>query len=259
MTNGAENVLITDQIINLIFSPIGAIVFILFVMIVGLAIIYDKFNLSKVFTDKAFKGIPIETILKNRCNSLIKVVKIKGDWGSLQKEDTRIAKILSAGKIYYTHEIKEKKDSKDKGSKKKPKTKIEEKELYIFKLSFNPNIPVLRSVMDATINAPRYAIIPAEFITRFDMDKNNKVKTHFNISANASVFSFGKIYVYGLYALNTARNMAWNYGREKETEELVNYAKRIVFLEARHSKKVETLDELAQLEKKKFNDRLGNL
>jgi hypothetical protein len=226
-------------------------------MVVGFAIIYDKLNLSKLIRDKQFKGIPIETILKNRCNSLIKVVKIKGNWGSLQKEDMRIAKILSAGKVFYTYENKDKKNKSLKESKEKPK--IEEKELYLFKLSFNPDIPILRGLMDATINAPRFAIVPAEFVTRFDMDKNNRIKTHFNISANASVFSFGNIYVYGLYALNTARNMAWNYGREKETEELVNYAKRIVFLEAKHSKKVETLDELATLERKKFNERLGSL
>lgn len=255
--------LITDYIINFIFSPLGLIIAIIIGMVFVALFFVKKFQ--GVF--KEFKGVPLDSILRQQYNSIIKVTKLSGKWGSLRREDKIIAKVLSVGMVNFTapnpEYIKpkrkkglpeEKQITEEAGIK--SSHKFIEKEMYIFKLSFNPDVFLVRQFMDFLI-APKFAIVESNNVSRVDIDRNNKIKTYFNINPKTSVFSFANIYLYGYYPLQMTQELAWIYGREKEKEELVNYPKKVVFLETAHSKRIDTLAEIQELEKEKYESRLG--
>lgn len=238
-----------NMVINFIFSPIGFAIAFIIIASVGFLFLFKKFR--GIFKSD-FKTIPLESILRQQYTSIIKVTKIRGSWGSLRKEDQKIGKIVGVGKVHYT-------TPKNPKSKKNKKIEYEEKDLYIFKLSFNPNIPIIRNILDATIEKPKFAIAPVNNVRRIDIEKGGKLKSYFNIDPNIPVFSFADVYLYGYYSRKLNQDVSWNYAREKEMEELVNYAKRIVFLEASHSKRIDTFEELEKLEKDKYNSRLGSI
>lgn len=259
-----ENVLITDHLINFLFSPFGLILFIICGMV--FMVLYFINKTGGMFKD--FKAVPLNSILNSQYNSIIKVTKISGNWGSLRKGSTSIAKIVKAGVVSYTTfnpkykeilEKNKKKDHKTKANALKDVSKYIEKDLYVFKLSFNPDIPIMRTLMDLTINKPKFAVVEKDKVKRIDIDKNNTLKTYFLVDPKASVFSFGDIFVYGYYSLSMTQDLAWNYGREREKEELVNYPKKVVHLEASHSKRMDTFEKLDELQEKKFDKRFGNL
>lgn len=266
-----EDVLVTDYLINFIFSPVGLIL----IIIAGMVFVAVFFMKKIGGFNKEFKGIPLDSILNTQFNSIMQVTRISGKWGSLKRGDKTIAKIIKVGKLAYTTENPEytdkiklvKKMSSEGKIKKEDRikylednkiTKYVEKDLYIFRLSFNPDIPFIRMFMDLLFK-PKYAVVDCNKVKRFDIDKNNNIKTFFNIDPKASVFSFGDVFVYGYYPMRMTQDLAWNYGREKEKEELVNYPKKVVHLEASHSKRIDTLEEFERLNEKKFNQRFGNL
>jgi len=142
------------------------------------------------------------------------------------------------------------------------KQKYIEKRMLIFKISFNLRLIwpyILSRLLDLFNINNKYAIVEREKIKDIVIEKNGIAKTYWNIDVKTPVYYFGNIYLYGYYPLQyVTKDLAWTYGREKELEELVNYAKKIVFMEGQHAKGIDTLEEIQELEAKKYKDKLGS-
>jgi len=238
-------------------SPFGLVV----IFIVGILVlaIFIMIKYGSKF-QKAFKGVPIEDIIASKCSTILNVTRDVGDWGNITKAETTIGKILSVGHLTYMcrNPMSKREWAATYKKDKKDYPYSVESSLYLMKVSYNLRIPVIRNILDL-LGGVKYSVISKEDFKRIIIEKHGKAKTYFIINPEANVVSFANIYVYGFYALHFAQSLGWVYGREKELESLVNYPKRVVFLETTHAKKIDTFEELNKLEQKKYEKRLDSL
>jgi len=195
---------------------------------------------------KAFKPIPLEAILRKQFDDLVKMVKVEGNFSHLRKGEVTIGRIVTVGLIKFF----------SKGNKGKEDIT---KRLLILKISFNPNIPIISNILDSLGVNTRYAVIPYDVIKLNSYENRWGIKTYINIPNDLEVYSFADIYIYGYEVYKFVNSVSWLYARRSELEELVNYPKRIVFLEAMHTKKVDELEQIYSLEEKKFKSKMGSL
>lgn len=247
-----------DNIIIFLMSPMGMFAIGLVAMVFVIIIVWKKFGGS---IDKQFKGVPIESILKDKCSTVLNISKDEGNYANLHKGERMVAKILKVGHLSYMarNPLKQ----KDWLDIHKDKTKNDyplsvEKTLFIVKLSFNINIPIIRNILDI-FGGIKYAVVERENLRHITIEKMGQAKTYLIINPEASVVSFAKVYVYGYYPLNFIQSLGWVYGRERELDTLVNYPKRVVFLETQHSKKIDTFEELNRIEQEKYRSKLKHL
>jgi len=195
---------------------------------------------------QVFKPIPLELIVKKQLDDIIKLVKVNGNFSYLRKSDVTIGRILDVGLIKFYPKNDKTKENKGK-------------RLMIIKLSFNPNIPLIKDILDTLELNVRYAIIPYSIVKITSYNWKWKTKIYINIPENIEVYSFANIYIYGYDVYKFIDSISWLYARRSELEELVNYPKKIVFLETMHSKKINELEEIYKLEEKKFKSKMGSL
>ena len=145
------------------------------------------------------------------------------------------------------------------------KQKFIEKEIYIIKISFNPQalflIPFV-SVMEAMGIGVKFAFVPAEHISRFTLEEVGFFKRnidYLNINPDAQVFNVAQVFVYGHVAFELVKDISWSYARKSELEELVNYPKRVVYLDTEHTKRTESYEEMDRIERKKFDAKIKHM
>lgn len=259
-TAGAEPTII-DSVLN---NPISIIIFalILFTIIVWI--------LNKKQKEKWFKPVPLSSILKEQNAQLLKITMIKGFWGYLRSGDMSLGKIMKVGKLNYIVKNpnyvkpKSKKDV-EKTLKDNSKQKHLEQELYIIKISFNPQnfllYPFVTILELMGINV-RYAIVPTSYVKRMTIEEVGFLKQnidYLNINPKVQVFSVANVFVYGRWAFELVKEISWLYAREKELEELINYPKRVVYLDSTHAKKTDTFEEMDRLERERYSSKIKSL
>lgn len=262
--NQTTSVVNSGAINSFISNPISmfVIAIILFVVVVWL------FN--KKGKDKWFKPVPLSTILKDQNAKLLKVTILRGYWGYLRHGDISLGKILKVGRLNYITENPEYKKPRSKEEREEvlndpAKQKHIEKQFYIIKVSFNPQGLIISPfvfILEAFGIGVKYAFVPEEITRRFTIEGVGMAKANMDyicISPEVQVINLANVYIYGYYAFKLFKDMALFYQREKELEELVNYPKRVVYLDSGHAKRTDLYEELDRIEKDRFNRKVKNL
>ncbi len=231
------------QIQNFIFSPMGMIT-------IGLVIVLYFLWKRKKLPD-SFKPEEISKILKDRLNGTMEIIKETGiDYGTLRSGDKTIGKIKKHGVVKFEHPSKIKIKNKD------TETLVID-ELHLFEVRTGTGLfDMLFELLRLNIVL---LIIPGPFVKRVSLEDGDNKTDFFNLTEQLDIISFGKIYFYGSASLLYLKGHAWLKGREDELEELVNYPKRAVYLDTRHTKHMEDLDKLYALDKARRESYMGSL
>ena len=255
---------ISDIIQNFLGNPLSVLILALIFFVVVVWFFQKKGK------EKWFKPVPIENIIKEQSANLLKVVMIRGYWGYIRRGDISIGRILRVGKVNYIMEnpnYKKPKKKKDKDDvvKDETKQKFIEKEIYIIKISFNPQAIFIMPfvvIMEFMGVGVKYAYVPAEHIDRFTLEGAGILQKnidYLNINPKAEVFNVANVFIYGRSAFELVKEISWTYARKSELEELVNYPKRVVYLDTEHTKRTESYEEMDRIERKKFDAKIKHM
>lgn len=248
------------DIINFFLTnPVGMLIIalILFAVIVWL--------IQKKSKEKWFKPVPLSTILKDQTANLMKITQIRGYWGYVRRGDISLGKILKIGQLNYVTKNPEYKKSKTKKEKEEAPEKYIEKEFYIIKISFNPQSIIISPfvwILEAFGMGVKFALVPSEYVKRNTIEGVGIFKKnidYLNIDKSVPVLSMANMFIYGYWSFELAKEISLFYQREKELEELVNYPKRIVYLDSVHAKKTESYEEMDRIESKKFDRKIKSM
>lgn len=229
------------QIQTFIFSPLGIIII--------SAVFLTWFYLRRKKAPDLFKPVELSIILKDRLTGTLKIIEESNkNFGTIRSGDITIGKIKKHGVVKFEIPIKQKK----KGEK-----DINIETLHLFEARTTTGI--LTFIMDILRINLTILIIPEQFVKRYSLEHGEDHIDYFNITEHLDIVSFGQIYFYGWSALEYIKGHAWLKGREDELEELINYPKRVVYLDTRHTKHMEEIDKIYALDKSRRDSYLGSL
>lgn len=229
------------QFQNFIFSPMGIII------LSGVFLAW--FYLRRKKTPDLFKPVELSTILKDRLSGTLKIIEENNtNFGTIRAGDITIGKIKKHGIVKFEIPIKH---------KKKEDSDLIIETLHLFEVRTTTGL--LTFIMDLLRIDLTILIIPDPFIKRYSLEEGEDHIDYFNIIEHLDIVSFGGIYFYGWSALKYIKGHAWLKGREDELEELINYPKKVVYLDTQHTKHMEEVDKIYALDKSRRDSYLGSL
>lgn len=236
-----------QSVINFILSPWGII---LIVVIVILYLFYSKKKAPDIF-----KGVELTKVLKDRFEGQLKIIDERDTrFGTLRRGEVTIGRIKRHGIVSFDTQSPampwESKPKKKKDMPKEPQKELETlTKLEIFEIATGQGFfSYIQELLRMNL---KIVLIPSDFVKRFSNEFYNNHVDYFNIPSDIDVIAFGEIFFYGFDSYKYIKGQAWLYGREKELEELINYPKRVVFLDSRHAKHTEELEKIYALDEKR--------
>lgn len=230
------------QFQEFVFSPTGMI-------LIGGVILFYYFYQRKKLPD-AFEQKALSDILKERLSGTLDIICDKeSTFGTLRRGDQTLGKIKKYGYVKFE-------------TPQKLKTKKDDSDVIIDKLHLF-EIQKTKGMFDFFLGLLRLnivlMIVPSPFVKRYSLEYEKDHVDFFSLIEGIDLISFGKIYFYGWSAFTYIKGHAWLKGREDELEELINYPKRVVYLDTRHTKHMEDLDKLYALDSARRDSFMGSL
>jgi len=213
-------------ILLLIIAPIVAI------------FLYWKFGRGGSKKD-VFTPDKLSDILRDRIRNNLKLITDNRCYGTLRRGYVSLGYINRHGLI----EI-------DTG------TKTDKMVLHIFEIT--EGLSIINKIMAKFGMGLTYVIVPGSIVWTSTLE-GAKLRDYYTIPENLELTSFGTVYIFGDKTYEWLRGQAWLKEREDELTELVNFAKRIVYLEASHSKGTETLEMLDNIKRAGYKQYITNM
>jgi len=252
-----------NQVIEFIFTPQGIF------LVVILGILFYFLFIRKKKKDDAFNSLTLPVILRDRIgDGILKIIQEKDkQFGTLRRGDITIGRIKRYGSLIC--DLKKPPNPWEQ----KPRHKTTKKETGDIKDKRKPGDRIVRlNIFEVSTHRGLFGlvkeflgigfiliIIPDPIVKRISFEQNHKIIDYFNVTQDLDITSFGNVYFYGSDSFDYLKGQAWLKGREDELEELVNYSKRVVFLETHHARHVEEMDELYAMDEKKRKGWLSSM
>ena len=211
-----------------LFSPAGLIAVLAVGAIVGWKI------LSKNKKGERFIGTPLPDMVMSESKAIIKAFGMKS------------GKKLFRG-LYYIGDIQRFADQKMSIKSKNAETGPFMKTVYLFSV-IQPGI--MAKIMSWVGRGLEIYAIDKAFCT-IDVESGN-----YFLSENTLFSRLGGIWIMSNDGAELVTGFAWKFGYEATLEDIVNYSKKVTYLDSNQPKRVEILEKEADLESKKWNSFL---
>jgi hypothetical protein len=211
-----------------IFSPMGIAV------ILGIGLFLGWQFLGKNRKTETFKGTPLPDMVMSESKAILKTFGM------------RSGKKLFRG-LYYIGDIQRFADQKINIKSEKAEIQGIMKTVYLFSVIQPGMMAKIMSWLGYGIEI--YAIDKA-FCT-IDVESGN-----YFLSENTLFSRLGGIWIMSNDGAEMVTGFAWKHGYEATLEDIVNYSKKVTYLDSTQPKKIEVIEKEADLESKKWNSFL---